>query len=104
MVMVDREKMSKSPENSSPCAMRQTTTRKPRHSRRRAISQPVELQRREPEAGACGAGSVSTLRCAAQYKTVAPAGGEAFEVRFIEAMDDDFIPKPIPYCLIWRVK
>ncbi len=38
-------------------------------------------------------------------KSVAPAGGEAFEARFIEAMDDDFnTRKPIPYCLIWRVK
>ncbi|MFP1452464.1 hypothetical protein ACLB1N_15330 [Escherichia coli] len=66
MVMVDREKMSKSLGSCLPCARCAEILR--RGNRALLLmsghSQPAELQRREPEAGACGAGA--SLHCAAR--------------------------------------
>ena len=46
--------------------------------------------RREPEAGACGAGSVSTLSCAAQIKLLRLPVAKRLKRALLEAMDDDF--------------
>ncbi len=68
MVMVDREKMSKSLGNFFTVrdVLKYYDAETVRYFRCRPLSQPAELQRREPEAGACGAGA--PLHCAARHR------------------------------------
>ncbi len=93
MVMVDREKMSKSLGNFF--TVRDVLKFYDAETIRYflmsvPLSQPAELQRRELKAGAFRAGASVYRAARNRQNRRAGTGGEAFEARFIEAMDDDF--------------
>ncbi len=90
MVMVDREKMSKSLGNFFTVrdVLKYYDAETVRYFRRRRPSSQLNYSEENLKQARALERLYTALR--GTDKTVAPAGGEAFEARFIEAMDDDF--------------